>query len=81
METKVVDLTDEWLKGSDGVSVSDLRVESGVVLFALSVDTPAADGAAHTLVPGEWVKITPPLIGWFKAMTPGAYLSKSTYAA
>lgn len=81
MQTNNMDLTEEWQQGSDGKQCYRVKVESGLALMALSEQKPDLHTGVHTLIAGDWVQTDPPVIAWYKAATPDARLSISSFSA
>lgn len=58
-----------WQQVTDGTESAALQVKSGVIAFCDSDDTPGADAEYQEY--DRNLTITPPTIGWMKAITPG----------
>ncbi|MEO3293103.1 hypothetical protein ABHD31_08110 [Enterobacter cloacae] len=80
METNNIKLSDSWVQISDGVMVTDLLVENGCAWIKFSESQPVDDEGYHSLHSREWMKITPPLIGWVKTNLSGSGISTTTYS-
>lgn len=69
MATTGIEPTATWQQVTDGTETAALQVKHGIIGFCDSDATPDDDAEYHDY--DRNLTITPPTIGWIKAITPG----------
>ncbi|AEM91908.1 hypothetical protein CBA120_gp174 [Escherichia phage Cba120] len=68
---KITPNASTWTQVSDGTSLKTLQVTHGSVYLCDSPSTPTGNNA-HVIYQGNMVVLTPPTVGWVKAINSDA---------